>query len=67
MRTVALVEDEEAVSRGMQRMLKQFEQAHGCPLEVTAFSSAEAFLDAAEKRPFEIVLMDIDLPGMNGM
>ena len=67
MRTVALVEDEEAVSRGMQRMLKQFEQTHGCPLDVTAFSSAESFLDAAEKKPFEIVLMDIDLPGMNGM
>lgn len=67
MRTIAIVEDDEAVSRAMQRMMKQFEQAHSCVLSVTAYASAESFLDAFEKKPADIVFLDIDLPGMNGM
>lgn len=60
---VAIVEDDARVRRALAKIL---EDAEGC-LCVGEFASAEEALGAIPPLAPEVVLMDIDLPGMNGV
>jgi DNA-binding response OmpR family regulator len=57
---VALVEDEELI----RTMLKINLEREG--YAVTAYEAAEPFLEEIEQRIFDIILMDIMLPGIHG-
>jgi len=59
--TVLVVDDEEVVRRSYQRVLA----SDRCRVE-TAGDGDEA-LKAMEARPFDIVLLDLRMPGMDGM
>lgn len=59
--TVLVVDDEEVVRRSYQRVLA----SERCRVE-TARDGGEA-LKALEARPFDIVLLDLRMPGMDGM
>jgi len=62
--TVWLVEDNHLFRRGLAKLIEDSDDL-ACPLAV---SSCEDALDILEKdNPPEIVLMDIGLPGMNGI
>jgi len=59
--SILVVDDEEVVRRGFQRVL-----ASGCRQVETAGTGEQA-LRAMENRPYDIVLLDLRMPGMDGM
>lgn len=56
---ILLVDDEPNVLRSLLRILRDF--------EVTTFSSGEDALSAARETPFDVVISDYRMPGMNGV
>ena len=59
--TILVVDDEEVVRRSFQRVL-----ANRC-CQVEAVGTGEQALQAMETRPYDIVLLDLRMPGMDGM
>jgi DNA-binding NtrC family response regulator len=59
--TILVVDDEEVVRRGFLRVL-----AGGC-CQVEAVGTGEQALKAMEAQPYDIVLLDLRMPGMDGM
>lgn len=59
--TVAIVDDDSSVRRGLKRLLR----AHQCG--VHTYASAEEFLEAAPNVHVDVALVDIYLPGLNGI
>jgi len=64
---VAIVDDDPSICSQICRSTKEFASAHSEEAAVEIFNTAEAFLEAAVKSPFQLVLLDIQLPGMDGM
>ncbi len=60
---VAIVEDIREIREGLQ-MLINFSEGFHCTL---AYASAEEALEALPQEKPDVVLMDINLPGMNGV
>jgi CheY-like chemotaxis protein len=58
---VLVVEDEEAIRRMMQRFLS------GKDVKVTCVESGKAAIDTFSKEQFDLVFLDIMMPGMNGL
>ena len=58
---IAVVEDELVIGTLLAMVL----EAHGETVE--RFESAEAFLAAAPARGFDLILLDLNLPGMGGL
>lgn len=64
--SIAIIEDQEKDFQNTKICLERFAEAKGIAFRVFTFVSAERFLD--NYRPvYDIVFMDIILPGMNGM
>ena len=62
---VAIVENEEPVARNDEALLCRYAKENEVSIEAKIFLNALDFLEDAT--PFDAVLMDIDMPGMNGM
>ena len=60
-KSLLIVDDEEAITWSLR---KAFERAG---YDVSVAASAEAAFDLAEKRPFAAVILDVRLPGMDGI
>jgi DNA-binding NtrC family response regulator len=58
---ILVVDDEEVVRRSFQRVLAS------ARCDVEAVGSGEQALKAMETHPFDIVLLDLRMPGMDGM
>jgi FixJ family two-component response regulator len=58
---IAIVDDDV----GMRRALSRLVRAHG--LNVATFASGEALLDALPKAALACVLLDLQLPGIDGL
>jgi FixJ family two-component response regulator len=58
---IYVVDDDEAVRRSLTRLLR----AAGC--EAEAFASAESFLDRRPRDGTACVLLDVAMPGMDGL
>ena len=58
---IAVVDDEEIVRKRLQQTLEK--EAH----RVETFPSGEAFLDGLEGSRFDLVFLDVVLPGLGGM
>lgn len=61
--TVAIVEDRTDVREGLGALI----DTSGGFVCAATFGDAESFLQALGGMPLDVVLMDIDLPGMNGI
>lgn len=61
MERVCIVDDDEAVRDSLSVFLE------ACGYEVVAFASALAFLDAVNLEPLLCLLLDMHMPGMNGL
>src|SRR5579863_5035047 len=61
--TVSIVEDNDQLRATLARLINR-EEEFRC---VSNFPNAEAALEALPKEPPEVVLMDINLPGINGV
>lgn len=62
---VLIVEDEPAAASELTGLLDRYAEARGIELEACVAGSALDVLDA--RRCYDICLLDIDLPGINGM
>lgn len=62
---VLMVEDDPAQADALRAMLARYGDEHGVRFDVSHLASALEVADM--RRHFELVLMDIDLPGMNGL
>jgi FixJ family two-component response regulator len=58
---VALVDDDTAVLRALSRLLTL------CGYETTTFSSAESFLASLESELPDVILLDLRMPGLDGL
>lgn len=61
----AIIEDDPAAKETLQGHLEQYALSARTTFDITDFPSGEAFL--AQERHFDLVFMDIDLPGVNGL
>jgi len=64
---IALIEDDANAAKTLTEYSKNYGLHNGLQIDVTTFSNAESFLSGYRHSTFSIVLMDIDLPGMNGL
>lgn len=64
---IAIVEDEEQASSTLKNMMEKYreENTPSSVFDISIFSSAEAFL--ADYRDYEVIFLDIQMGGMNGM
>lgn len=60
---VLIVDDDEVVRLSYQRSL----QAANCNVDIEAAVNGEDALEALENKPFDVVLLDLRMPGMDGM
>ncbi len=62
---VAIVENEEDVALKDEKLLERYAEENKITIEKKIFSNAMDFLE--DQTVFDAVLMDIDMPGINGM
>ena len=63
---IAIVEDDGKEAEALLSYIKKYGEKSGTSFDVKIFSDAENFLESY-KQGLDIVFMDIELPGMNGM
>ena len=63
---IAIIEDEEAMSNQLVSYFAKFGKDYNESFSFAIFNNAETFLKNYKKE-YSVVLMDINLPGMNGM
>lgn len=63
---IAVVEDEKICSVQVQQFLEQYQEENNVRFKVTVFEAATQILESYEPL-YDMILMDIDMPGMNGM
>ena len=63
---IAIIEDEEAMSNQLVSYFAKFGKENNESFSFAIFNNAETFLKNYKKE-YSVVLMDINLPGMNGM
>jgi FixJ family two-component response regulator len=58
---VAVVDDDESVRKALQRLL------HASDLEVETYASGQEFLASVRARRPDCLVLDLQMPGMNGL
>ena len=64
MLSFAVCEDEACFTTVLERLLHQYAESRKTGLAIQCFTDGEALLHS--RQPFDAILMDIKLPGMNG-
>lgn len=64
---IALVDDDKNCLDEMAALCRAFSEQYRCHVEISAFTSGEAFLDAFEDGGFSVVFMDIYMDGIDGI
>ena len=60
---IAVCDDEIKILEDINRMIKK----HQPDAEVSTYSNGERLLKAMEEENYDVVLLDIDMPGMSGI
>lgn len=60
-KTVSIVDDDESVRRALKRLIKVV------GLKVKTFGSAREFLDSGHYQSTGVLVLDVRMPGMNGL
>jgi len=61
--SILIVDDHELVRAGICRLLEDF----GYPLRLSELDSAEAALEVARREHFDLIFLDLSLPGISGV
>jgi DNA-binding LytR/AlgR family response regulator len=65
---IAICEDEKVVLEYESSLVKEWTQARGFEAELDTYISAEQFLfESEDKSPYDVLIFDIQMKGMNGM
>lgn len=64
---VAVIDDENIFRMQLKMMVEKLSQAKAVQIIVDEFSGGQAFLDALSEKRYDIVFMDIFMPGMDGI
>ncbi len=64
---IALCDDIAAEARGLSEFVKDWAEQNGHLAVTELFPSAESFLFAIEDRDFDVLLLDIEMGGMDGV
>ena len=65
---IAICEDEKVILEYESSLVKDWGAARGCVLELDEYVSAEQFLfESEDKAPYDVLIFDIQMKGMNGM
>lgn len=65
---VAICDDDASMREFLSSEVKEWAAGSGHTVAVSDFPSAEAFLfEFSENKSYEVLLLDIEMPGMNGM
>ena len=64
---LAVCDDLQSEREGIVASLERWQQRRGAYLRYRVFSGASAMLDAAREEPFDCYLLDILMPGINGL
>ena len=64
---IAVVDDEARSREALSHFVEKYSKETGRVLSVECFATADEFLSVYKKNFFSIVLMDIELPGIDGL
>ena len=64
---IAVCDDQTEELGSLTELIGAWEEDRGTPVRVKSFRSAAALLDAARHERFTLYLLDIMMPGLNGM
>ncbi len=63
---VAVVDNEVSAQQHLQALLARYSQETNTPIQVAAYDSGILFLDRYRSEHYDLVLMDVDMPEMDG-
>jgi FixJ family two-component response regulator len=61
LQVICIIEDDESVRRALRRLIRSI------GMDVEAFASAEEFLESIEEILPSCLILDVNLPGLNGL
>jgi FixJ family two-component response regulator len=61
LQVICIIEDDDSVRRALRRLIRSM------GLEVEAFATAEEFLESIERTLPSCLILDVNLPGLNGL
>lgn len=64
---LTFAEDDSATAEQIQTYLRRYQAEHGVELQVRHFAAGNALMEHYHEQPCQLLLLDIELPGMDGM
>ena len=64
---VGICDDEKSVIQMLQQYMEQYQMRQDVELEVEAFADGEELLAMNQVKPYHVVLLDIEMPGLDGL
>lgn len=64
---VGICDDEAEMIQVLQRHLERYQMCQDMDLTVESFMDGEKLLEANQANPYHVVLLDIEMPGMDGL